>query len=70
MAEQARHWYRVEHRDGAAARPLGRVPDVGRGPFTLEPYLMRLRRAGVARGALVLVDEATGRDVARRRVRA
>jgi hypothetical protein len=69
VATEGRRWYRVVYRDGAWARDLGRLPDAAPHRATLDPFLSRLRLDGVAHGELVLVDEATGRIVARRPLR-
>lgn len=61
----ARRWFRVEYRDGAGVRPLGRLPDVPPHPATLAPFVSRLLLDGQQGGVLVLVEEATGADVAR-----
>jgi hypothetical protein len=60
--------YRVEHHDGRGVQMLGVVTDGAPHPSTLDLYLGRLLRAG-AEGQLVLIDEASGRVVARRQVR-
>jgi hypothetical protein len=70
MERHGRRWYRVLYvgGGGAKARSLGRVDE----PPTqraLDPFLSRLLLGGVVGGELVLVDEATGRAVARRPVR-
>jgi hypothetical protein len=66
---QAPRWYRVEHRHRGRERFLGRISEVVPSPFTLDPFLSRLLRAGVEHGELALVDGATGFVVARRLVR-
>jgi hypothetical protein len=58
-------WHRVVYRGGGKARSLGRV-DEAPTRRALDPFHSRLRLGGVAHGELVLVDEATGRIVARR----
>ena len=62
--------YRVEHRDGGTGAVLARVEGVPAHHQTLAPFAAQLRLAagGEAAGTLVLVDEASGRVVARRRV--
>src|SRR5215217_5594232 len=60
-----RRWYRVEHRDGRGRHDLGRVPDVSAHHHSLTPFVARLLLAGAA-GEIILVEESTGRDVARR----
>jgi hypothetical protein len=62
-------WYRVEHHSGEQIRTLGRIADVAAHHSTLTPFLSRLLLAGVRDGELVLIEEATGRPVARRPVR-
>jgi hypothetical protein len=70
MAGTGRRWYRVVYVGGGGgkARSLGRV-DEAPTRRALDPFHSRLRLGGVARGELVLVDEATGRIVARRPLR-
>jgi hypothetical protein len=63
-----RRWFRVELRNGAGVRSLGRVSDVTAHPASLVPFASRLVREG-ATGELVLVDETTGLDVARQDLR-
>lgn len=61
--------YRVEHLDGERVHVLGRLPNsIPVHHASLVPYASHLRLAGRARGALLLVDEASGRVVARRRL--
>jgi hypothetical protein len=70
MARHGRGWYRVLYvGDGAGVRPLGRV-DESPTRHPLTPFLSRLLLDGAVDGELVLVEEATGRAVARRPVRA
>jgi hypothetical protein len=64
-AAVAAHWYRVEHRDDLGHHDLGRVPNVAPTHHALTPFLAHLLRDG-ATGELVLIDETTGADVARR----
>jgi hypothetical protein len=61
--------YRVLYRDGTFTRPLGRVAEVAPTRYSLDPFLSRLLLDGVRAGELLLVDETTGRVVARRSVR-
>lgn len=61
--------YRVEHRDRHRTRVLGRLADAFVSHHTLEPFLSRLLQDGARHGQLILVDDATGRVVARRAVR-
>ena len=64
------HGYRVELRAGGTVEALGPLaPGMFRHWTALDPFLSRLRLDGRAGdgGELVLVDAATGRDVARRR---
>jgi hypothetical protein len=62
-------WYRVEHHAGDQVRALDRIPDVYAHHSTLTPFRSRLLLAGIGEGELVLIEEATGRTVARRPVR-
>jgi hypothetical protein len=66
MESQTRRWYRVVYRDGEKCRSLGRLPDVAPTRRTLDPFRSRLLLAGIERGELILVDEASGRAVVRR----
>jgi hypothetical protein len=60
--------FRIElHADGEAVF-LANVLDVFAHHATLVPYATKLRQAGCSHGELVLIDGATGRVVARRRV--
>ncbi len=59
-----RRWYRVEHRGGGRVRAFGLVVGVAPEVATLAAFAGRLVRDGAA-GELVLVEEATGREVAR-----
>jgi hypothetical protein len=68
MERHGRRWYRVLYvggGGGAKARSLGRI-DEAPTRRALDPFLSRLRLGGVADGELLLVEEATGRIVARR----
>jgi hypothetical protein len=58
-------WYRVEHRDVLGRRTLGRVPNVYAHHHSLTPFVARLLLDG-AIGEIILVEETTGREVARR----
>lgn len=60
--------YRVEHREGGVSRSLGELVGVPPHHATLVPYVTALLLAGEA-GEVVLIDEASRRVVARRRVR-
>jgi hypothetical protein len=64
-----RRWFRVELRGADGPRLLGYVPDVRPHPASLTPFVSRLLLEGIAVGEVVLIDEATGQDVARRHVR-
>jgi hypothetical protein len=66
---QGPRWYRVEHRHGDQVRSFGRISNVYPHFSTLTPFLSRLLLTGVRRGELLLIEEATGRTVARRAVR-
>jgi hypothetical protein len=57
--------YRVEHRTGDETTVVARTSDVHARQAELSQHAARLIAAG-ATGELVLVDEATGEDVARR----
>ena len=59
--------FRVEHREGARVRSLGRLERVPAHHTSLEPYVSALLRDGDG-GELLLVDAGTGAVVARRRV--
>jgi hypothetical protein len=59
--------FRVEYRRADEVLVLARVTRVFPHHSTLQPYLTRLVWDG-ASGEVVLVDEATGADVARRRL--
>jgi hypothetical protein len=63
-----RRWYRVELRAEGRVRSLGRLPDVTPHAATLAPFASQLVRAGVG-GELVLIDEATGSEVARQNLK-
>ncbi|HEY7031952.1 MAG TPA: hypothetical protein VH482_11515 [Thermomicrobiales bacterium] len=64
----APRWHRIEHRTGDVVTPLGRVADLARHRTTLAPFVSRLLLDGQT-GVVVLVDEATGADVARHDLR-
>ena len=57
--------YRVEHRTADGTAVVARTSDVHARQEELSQHAARLMRAG-ATGDLVLVDEATGEEVARR----
>ena len=57
--------YRVEHRTADGTAVVARTSDVYARQEELSQHAARLMRQG-ATGELVLVDEATGEDVARR----
>ena len=57
--------YRVEHRTAEGTTVVARTSDVYARQEELSQHAARLMRHG-ATGELVLVDEATGQDVARR----
>lgn len=59
--------YRIEHRTGDAVTVLGHTTASHARQSDLSEHASRLMAAG-ATGELVLVDEATGEDVARRRL--
>ena len=61
----APRWFRVEHRDGLGHHDLGRVANVFATHHALTPFLAHLLRAG-ATGEVVLIDEGSGAEVARR----
>jgi hypothetical protein len=59
--------YRVEHRMGGGVAVLGAGLAVAAHHSALAPFVTRLRQGGAdGRGEVVLVDEATGAEVARR----
>ena len=60
-------YYRVEHWVGDVRVVLGRIAGAAH-HTTLAPFASHLRLAGHTTGALVLVDEASGTIVARRRL--
>jgi hypothetical protein len=62
-------WYRVKHLDDDAVRSLDRISDVSPHRSTLTPFLSHLLQTGVRGGELVLIEEATGRTIARLAVR-
>jgi hypothetical protein len=57
--------YRIEHRDGEFVTILGRTTAAHARQADLSEHAARLMATG-ATGELVLIDEATGEDVARR----
>jgi hypothetical protein len=59
--------YRVEHHEAGMVRSLGALPGVAPHYRTLDPFVSALLRDGRA-GEVLLVEVATGRTVARRRV--
>jgi hypothetical protein len=59
--------YRIEHRDGQTVTVLGRTSATRARQADLSEHAARLMATG-ASGELVLIDEATGDDVARRRL--
>jgi hypothetical protein len=59
--------YRIEHRSGDTVAVLGRTTAARACLADLSEHAARLMAVG-ATGELVLVDEATGEDVARRRL--
>jgi hypothetical protein len=59
----------VEHRDGDRVRAFGLLADAFPHAATLVPFRRHLVHAGVGTGQLVLIEEATGREVARLAVR-
>jgi hypothetical protein len=61
--------YRVEHRTAGTATVVAHTSDVHASQEELSQHAARLTAAG-ATGELVLVDETTGEDVARRYLRA
>jgi len=63
--DTAPRWFRVEHRDDLGHHDLGRVPDVFATHHALTPFLAHLLLDG-ATGEVVLIDEVSGADVARR----
>jgi hypothetical protein len=60
--------YRIEHRTAGTTTVVAHTSDVHASQEELSQHAARLIAAG-ARGELVLVDEATGEDVARRHLR-
>jgi hypothetical protein len=60
--------YLVVYRGEAGVRVLGRLRqgDVAPNRNALDLYVSRLRMEGVETGEVVLVDDATGRELARR----
>jgi hypothetical protein len=60
---------RVLYTDGTRTRSLGRVAEVAPTRYSLDPFLSRLLLDGVRAGELLLVEEASGRVIARRPVR-
>jgi hypothetical protein len=59
--------YRIEHRSGDTITVLGRTTAAHARQADLSEHAARLMASG-ATGELVLIDEATGEDVARRRL--
>jgi hypothetical protein len=59
--------YRIEHRSGDTVAVLGRTTALHARQSDLSEHASRLMATG-ATGELVLIDEATGEDVARRRL--
>ena len=66
--QRAPHHYRVEHRSGGRATVVGHTSSADARQSELSRHAARLAAEG-ATGELVLVDEATGEDVARRSLR-
>jgi hypothetical protein len=60
--------YRVEHRTAGTATVIAHTSDVHASQEELSKHAARLTAAGW-RGELVLVDESSGEDVARRHLR-
>ncbi len=60
-------WYRVECEGGGTPIVLGRVPDVFPHASSLTPWISRARRIGGG-GEFRLIEEKSGKVVARRRV--
>jgi hypothetical protein len=65
----APRWFRIEHRTEEGVTALGRAPDLFPHPTALAPWVSRLLLAGATGGLVVLVDEATGGEVARHDLR-
>ena len=63
------HWFRVELHTEDEIRALDRIADVFPHSSTLTPFLSWLLQVGIRHGHLVLIDERTGRMVARCPVR-
>ena len=61
----APHWFRVEHQDCLGRHTIGRVPNVFATHHALTPFLAHLLLDG-ATGEVVLIDELSGAEVARR----
>lgn len=59
--------YRIEHRSGETVAVLGRTTAAHARQSDLSEHAARLMASG-ATGELVLIDESTGQDVARRRL--
>ena len=67
--QQDHHKSHVVYRDAGTVRGCGRLADAAPTWHALTPFCSRLVHEGVARGQLVLIEEATGREVARLAVR-
>ena len=63
------HWFRVELQTEDEIRALDRIADVFPHASTLTPFLSWLLQVGIRHGHLMLIDERTGRMVARCHVR-
>jgi hypothetical protein len=61
--------YRILYRHDGRVRAFGTIAEAAVTFRTLDPFLSRLRLAGVDRGELLLVEAGTLRVVARRAVR-
>ena len=60
--------YCVEHREHGTTEELGHLDAAAPHPAALDPFVSVVLRRGQD-GQLVLIDEATGREVLRRKVR-
>jgi hypothetical protein len=60
--------YCVEHREHGTTEELGHLDAPAPHPAALDPFVSVVLRRGQD-GQLVLIDEATGREVLRRKVR-